>query len=181
MYMASEQDNQTIETFIKEYPVFEYAFLGIDDVAFSDKVRIICETECKNYHCSWGCPPAVASVDECISACKQFKKAFIFSTVTEIDDWLDFDDCLKKRRDHEQLSADVYLQFKKHFQDTLMLTSGCTICDTCAYPQPCRNPEKRVCSTESHGIVILKTAADASMNYDFGTNMVTYFSIIFYN
>lgn len=178
--MPTEQNTRIIEDFIKEYPLFEYSFLDIDDVAFSDKVRFICETECENYNKSWSCA-SIGTLDECMSKCQQYPNAFVFSTITEITNWLDFDDCLKKRRDHEEISMDIYRDFQEHFESAFMLTSGCTACDTCAYPEPCRNPEKRVSPTESHGIIILKTAADAGMSYDFGADMVTYFSIIFYN
>lgn len=178
--MTNEQNIRIIEDFVKEYPVFEYAFVRTDEVEFSDKVRYICENECENYNCSWGCSSAIGSIDHCIEKCRQYGNAFIFSTVSEIDDWLDFADCLKKRREHELVSADLYKEFKKHFAKVFMLTSGCTVCDICSYPEPCRHPDKQVFTTESHGIIILKTAADAGMSYDFGNNMVTYFSIIFY-
>lgn len=178
--MTAENHKTLIEDILRQHPIFEYAFLDIDDVAFSDKARFICETECTNYGHSWACPPHIGDFNECMATCKQFKHACMFSTITEADTTF-FDQCLDERRDHEALSREIHQQFSETFDRVLMFTSGCVLCDECACPDaPCRHPEKRFSTAESHGIIIMKTAADAGMTYDFGNNMITYFSIIFY-
>ena len=56
---------QSIEDYITQFPIYQYAFLSIDDIEFNDKVRTICKRECPRYGKSWSCPPAVGTVDKC--------------------------------------------------------------------------------------------------------------------
>jgi predicted metal-binding protein len=71
---------------------------------------------------------------------------------------------------------------KEDFGDVLTLTTGCMICEECGYPDtPCRHPKQRFATIESPGILIMKTADDAGISYNCGSNMVTYFTLILYN
>ena len=42
---------QSIEDYITQFPIYQYAFLSIDDIEFNDKVRTICKpiTKTKKY------------------------------------------------------------------------------------------------------------------------------------
>jgi len=56
------------------------------------------------------------------------------------------------------------------------------ICGECSYPDaPCRHPEERISTIESHGILIMETASRLGVTFDCGNNAVTYFSLIFFN
>ena len=55
---------QSIEDYITQFPIYQYAFLSIDDIEFNDKVRTICKRECPRYGKSWSCPPAVGTKRE---------------------------------------------------------------------------------------------------------------------
>ena len=44
---------QSIEDYITQFPIYQYAFLSIDDIEFNDKVRTICKRECPRYGKSW--------------------------------------------------------------------------------------------------------------------------------
>jgi predicted metal-binding protein len=114
--------------------------------------------------------------------CRQYGHVFLFTSVAEVSDNLDFAGCLAQRRDHEKISREIGKKFQESFGDILMLTTGCTLCDACTYPnEPCRHPEERVSTIESHGILIMQTAAEQGISYDCGNNMVTYFTLIFFN
>lgn len=173
---------EIIEGFINEYPVCEYYFLKHDDLVFSEKVRYICEHECNHYNKSWACPPNIPSVEECMKECDEYDNVLLFSTVAEVTDNLNFTECLAARKDHEQVTRELRDEFKKHFNKVLTLSTGCMMCDECGYPDvPCRHPEERLSTIESHGILIMQTAESIGMCYDCGNNMVTYFSLIFYS
>jgi predicted metal-binding protein len=173
---------EIIESFITDFPVCEYIFMDTKDLIFSPKVRFICETECKRYGHSWACPPVIGTIEECMERCHQFEHVLLFTTVTDVPDSFDMQGCLDARRDHEQVSYELSERMKEDFGDVLTLTTGCMICEECGYPDtPCRHPKQRFATIESHGILIMKTADDAGISYNCGSNMVTYFTLILYN
>lgn len=175
-------NSSTIEQVISGYPIFEYVNIGTDSLVFSDKARYICENECEHYGKAWYCPPVIDELDVCIARCRSFDSAFIFSTVSEVEDSIDFSTHLQARREHEEISREIFKELRRESGDMLLLSTGCTLCDECTYPDaPCRHPGEMTCTVESHGIIILQTVAEQGMNFDCGGNLVTYFSVILYN
>ena len=180
--MNSEEYKEIIEKFICDYPICEYYYITFKDLVFSDKVRYICENACDRYNKSWACPPAINSIDECMKECEAFSHVFLFTSVAEVPDRMDFPACLEARRDHERITYDLRKRFESHFGKVLALSSGCMICDECSYPEtPCRYPEEQLSSIESHGILIIETANRLGITQDWGNNIVVYFSLIFFN
>lgn len=173
---------ELIDSFIGDYPVCEYVFLEREQLVFSDKVRFICENECTRYGHSWACPPVIGTIEECMERCYKFQHAILFTTAADVPDIGDFTGCLNARGDHEQLSYDLTQRFKEEFGDTLTLTTGCMTCKECGYPDtPCRHPEQRFATIESHGIMIMQTADENGLSYNFDGHTVIYFSLIFFN
>ena len=176
-----ENHKEIIESFILDYPICEYRFLEREELIFSPHVRTICQTDCKRYGHSWACPPVVGTIEECIEKCQHYQHAFLFSTVTDVADSFDMEGCLDARRDHEEVSYQITQAFKEHFPDVLTLTTGCMICEECAYPdEPCRHPERRFSTIESHGILITGAAEKFGIAFQAGGNIVTWFSLILY-
>jgi predicted metal-binding protein len=54
---------------------------------------------------------------------------------------------------------------------------GCSNCEKCAYPDPCRAPEKLLSSIEASGINVTELSRTAGVKYNNGPNTVTYFSM----
>ncbi|UOO37289.1 DUF2284 domain-containing protein [Oscillospiraceae bacterium CM] len=181
--MTSGEDfKAAIEGLIGDYPICEYAFLKPEELVYSDKVRFICETTCPRYGKSWACPPVIPSVETCMDAFKAYEHVFLFSTVAEVSDSMNNDICLVAKRDHEKVTLDLRRAFRDRFGEVLALSTGCRICDDCTYPDgPCRFPDERLSSVESHGVLIMETASSLGISYDCGNNIVTYFSLIFFN
>ena len=173
---------EIIEEFIYDYPILEFYYLKREDLLFSDKVRFICEKECEHYGHSWACPPAIGSIEHCIKECEKYQHVFLFSTVAQVPDNLDFAACLKARKAHEDLTLSLRETFREKFGDVLALSTGCMACETCAYPDaPCRHPDLRISTIESHGILLMQMAESMDICYDCGNDMVTYFSMILFN
>lgn len=181
--MSSENDYKAvIEEFIYDYPICELYYLTPDDLIFSDKVRTICERECTHYGKSWACPPGIPSIEQCIAACRVFEHVFLFTSVAEVPDCMNFDACLAARREHEEMTRAIRDRFKQHFGKVLALSTGCMLCQDCTYPDnPCRHPEERTSTIESHGILIMETASQLGVTLDCGNDIVTYLSLIFFN
>lgn len=173
---------EIIENFIYDYPVCEFYYLSPDDLIFSDKVRYICEHDCTHYNKSWACPPSIEPISRCIGDCGAFKDVFLFTSVAEVPDCMNFSACLEARRGHERMTLELRKRFEEQFGKVLALSTGCMLCDACSYPNaPCRHPEARLSTIESHGILIIETASRLGVTLDCGNNIVTYISLIFFN
>ena len=172
---------KTIEDTALAFPICEYCFGDTAQLPFSDKVWFICETDCERYGHSWACPPYCGDIQEKIAACKNYRNFFLFSTVTEVENAWDKNACLKAKLVHEEITRKMQIELKEKLSDFYILSTGCTTCEGCACPdEPCRHPEQRLSSMESHGIVILQLASEMGLSYSFGSDTVVYFSIILF-
>ena len=63
-----------------------------------------------------------------------------------------------------------------------MSTEACTLCEHCAIlnGKPCRFPEKMHPCVESHGINVVPVLESRGLEFQFGANVVTWISLLFY-
>ncbi len=173
-----------IEKHISQLPLHEFAFMTTREVIFSKEARDLCEKNtCGKYGTSWTCPPGTGSLEACITRCNAYKQAFLFSTVTEIEDAFDMTGWENAQIRHEKVTADVADVFRRFFDNLLILsTKACLTCQDCTYPDaPCRNPERMSPAVESYGIMVNELTKHCNLNYINGENTVTYFSMIFFD
>jgi predicted metal-binding protein len=93
------------------------------------------------------------------------------------------DETLATRPDHEALTEQVRELMKQQGVDPFILsTEACTVCDRCAIldGQPCRFPEKMHPCVESHGINVVDVLERRGLDFQFGANVVTWISLLFY-
>lgn len=180
--MKTEQEKKEIvESAALAYPIGEYCFGDVSRIPFSDKVRYICETDCERYGHSWACPPYCGTVCENIDKCRRYSHFLLFSTVAEVENAWDKEVCLRAKSSHEEISRELRAELREKLDDFYVLSTGCTICEKCACPEePCRHPEERLSSMESHGIVIMQLAEETGLCYCYGGDTIVYFSIILF-
>lgn len=172
---------ETIESLISEYPICEYCFGSTAQIPFSDKVFTICETDCKRYKHCWACPPHAGSIEDNIAGCHSYNNFFLFSTVHEVADAWNVDACLEAKRDHEALSRELRSRLLLLNPCIYMLSTGCSICDVCGCPdEPCRHPEERLYSSESHGIVLMQLVEEMGLCFNYGGETAVYFSMVLF-
>lgn len=176
-------DREQLEQELLQYPLMQFAYLKTEQVQFLERVREICRRECPRYGTSWSCPPAVGTVEECRERCSDFTDVFVFSTIAEVSDITNMEETLATRMEHEKITLEVSKIFRKHFGEILTLsTESCEICRKCSYPQaPCRHPDKMFPCVESYGILVTDLAQMGDMDFMNGANVVTWFSVMFYN
>ncbi len=173
--------NSIIEDIAGKYPLCEYAFGEVVNVPFSSHVREICKTGCGRYGKCWACPPSCGEIETLIKKCRQYEHFFLFSTVTAVEDAWNAEACLRMKTDHEAITRNIRRELQKYLPDCLVLSTGCDLCERCACPdEPCRHPEERLSSLESHGIVLMLLAESVGMSCSFGSDTVIFFSIVFY-
>ena len=172
---------ERLESFISDYPIFEYRIIDTEKIEVYSRVREICKNECPRYNSTWACPPAVGTLEECAKKIHSYKEAVFFSSVAEVSDVLNMEEMLATRHVHEELTDAVGEFLKNEGYDIFILsTESCDICETCAYltGEPCRFPEKMHPCIESYGVVVNEIVEQEQMEYNLGGNTILWFSMI---
>ena len=176
-------DLEILETRLAELPLLGYFFIDPKGLEFSERIRFICETECPMYGKTWACPPGVGTVESCRCRCQDFENCLMIATVTEVSDISNLEETLATRPGHEAITNQVRdLMRELGAQPYVLSTEACTLCQRCAYldGQPCRYPEKMHPCVESHGINLIPTLEENGIEFQFGGNVVTWVSLLFY-
>ena len=177
-------NREKLEAQLTQLPLYTYHFITPDDLEFSSRIRWICEHECPMYGKTWACPPGVGSVESCEATCKSYANCLMISTITEVNDISDINETLATRAPHEEVTNQVGELFKEQgIAPYILSTEACAACQRCAILDglPCRYPEKMHPCVESHGINILGLLDDLGLSFQYGENVVTWFSLFFYN
>ena len=176
-------DRERLEQKLSELPLYIYDFLDTQELEFSQRIRWICEHECPMYGKSWACPPGVGSVRECQGKCMSYKNCLLISTIVEVADISDINETLATRADHEAITNQVRDMLVELGEKPYVLsTEACVLCQRCAYldGQPCRMPEKMHPCVESHGINVVPILESRGLEFQFGSNVVTWISLLFF-
>ncbi len=176
-------DRALLESQLAELPLYTYHFLAPEDLEFSDRIRWICQQECPMYGKTWACPPGVGTVMECEGKCKSYVNCLMISTITEVADISDIAETLATRPAHEAVTNQVGDLLRAQGAEPYILsTEACTECDRCAIldGEICRFPEKMHPCVESHGINVLGLLENLGLSFQYGENVVTWFSLLFY-
>ena len=109
------------------------------------------------------------------------KECFLFSTIAEVSDVINFEEMLSTRREHENITAAIEQFIKSQGTGCMALsTESCDICETCTYPDaPCRFPEKMHPCVESHGIIVSELAEKYNLDFTLSPNQILWFGILF--
>jgi predicted metal-binding protein len=177
-------NKELLESQLAELPLYVYEFIDPAELEFSDRVRWICEHECPMYGKSWACPPGVGTVGQCREKCGKYEKCLMIATITEVSDIGNLPETLATRAPHEKLTNQVRdLIREQGIVPYILSTEACAVCERCAIEDglPCRLPGKMHPCVESHGINLLGLLDDRGLSFQYGQNVVTWFSLLFYN
>ena len=171
-----------LEEQLAQLPLAQYEFFSTEELEFSERIRLVCEMECPRYGKTWACPPAVGSVEECEARCLRYPQGLLISTLTEVGDISSMEECLATRSDHEAITHEILDLLRQQSLEVYALsTESCGICETCTYPNaPCRHREKMLPCVESHGIIVTALAEKYGIEYQYGGNIVTWFSLLLF-
>lgn len=176
-------NRELLEEKLSELPLYIYDIFSPTELEFNDRIRWICENECLMYGRSWACPPAVGTVAECKEKCLGYENCLLISTIVEVADIADIKETLDTRHDHEKLTNQVRDILRELGEKPYILsTESCAICSRCAYLDglPCRMPGKMHPCVESHGINVVPILESRGLEFQFGANVVTWISLLFF-
>lgn len=177
-------DRDKLTEQLSELPLYIYEFIDPAQLEFSERIRWICEHECPMYGKTWACPPGVGPVAECKEKCGGYANCLLIATITEVVDIADIDETLATRPEHEKVTNQVRdIMMELGVRPYVLSTEACTHCSRCAYldGQPCRLPGKMHPCVESHGINIIPTLEKCGIEFQYGENVVTWVSLLFFN
>ena len=177
-------DKALLEQQLLELPLYTYFYADPSALEFSDRIRYICQTECPRYGQSWACPPGVGSVEDCKAKCLGYRECLVIGTITECDDIADIEETLATRPDHEAVTDQVaQLLRDMGVEPYILSTDSCAICEKCTFPEgkPCRHAQRMHPCIESHGINIIPTLEENGLEFQYGGNIITWYSMLFYN
>lgn len=176
-------DLTLLEQQLAELPLYIYTYIDPATIEFSQRIRYICKAECPMYDKTWACPPAVGPVEECKCKCLGYKNCLLIGTITEISSISNMEEALATRPEHESLTNQVRSMFRAQGVEPYILsTEACSACERCAWLDglPCRLPGRMHPCIESHGINIIPTLEQIGVPFQYGDDIVTWFSLLFF-
>ena len=177
-------DREKLEQQLSELPLYAYFYVDPTGLEFSDRIRWICQNECPMYGKTWACPPGVGTVEQCTKKCLQYQNCLVVGTITELEDIGNMEAALRTRPEHEAITAQVQQMFREQgIEPYILSTEACSVCERCAIldGQPCRKPERMHPCVESHGINLIPTLEENGLNFQYGNDIVTWYSMLFFN
>ena len=177
-------DRILLEEALSELPLYVYFYTDPNALEFSDRIRWICQNECPRYGTSWACPPGVGSVEACKAKCLSYAHCLVVGTITECENIGDMEATLATRPAHESVTNQVReLLRQQGVEPYILSTDSCALCEHCTCPEgkPCRRPDVMHPCIESHGINIIPTLEENGLEFQYGENIITWYSLLFFN
>ena len=164
--------------------------LGFDIAAVFDPailearqdVRDMCRADkCMIFGKNWGCPPHCGTVEECQKKMHSYANGILLQTTGHMTKTIDSKCYRETERRHLTALYALADRIRQVYPDALCLgAGGCRICKQCAYPAPCRFPEKRMSSMEGFGLFVTQVCRDAGVPYYHGERTITYSACILF-
>ncbi len=176
-------DTEQLEQQLSQLPLYFYSFIDPSALEFSQRIRYICGAECPMYNKTWACPPAVGEVAECEKKCHAYSRCLMIGTIAEVQDIANIEETLATRPDHEEITNTVRNFFRQQGVEPYILsTEACAVCERCAWLDgaPCRHPDRMHPCVESHGINLIPTLEENGLVFQYGENVVTWYSLLFF-
>lgn len=146
-----------------------------------DDVREMCNSDkCNIYGKNWGCPPHCGTVAECQKKMQSYSHGILLQTIGHMSKDIDS----KCYRETERLHLEHFYALtdtvRREYPHALCLgAGGCRVCRKCAYPLPCRFPEKTMSSMEGYGLFVTQVCRDAGVPYYHGERTITILPVFF--
>jgi len=145
-------------------------------------VRDMCAADrCGAYGNNWTCPPHCGSLADCEKKMRTFSRGILLQTVGKTEKAIDTKAYRRTEAEHLRQFHAFCDQIRKAFPNALCLGSGgCRICEKCAFPEPCRFPEKACSSMEGYGLFVAQVCRDNGCEYHYGEKTVTYTACVLF-
>lgn len=164
--------------------------LGFDTVTAFDPgilearndVREMCNADkCMIYGKNWGCPPHCGTVAQCQEKMLSYTHGLLLQTTGHMTKTIDSKCYRETERRHLENFYALAETVRARYPGALCLgAGGCRVCKKCAYPEPCRFPEKTMSSMEGYGLFVTQVCRDAGVPYYYGERTITYTACVLF-
>ena len=147
-----------------------------------EDIRAMCAADkCRAYGKNWTCPPHCGTLAQCDERIRSYSRGILLQTVGHLKKTVDTKGYRRTEQQHLQQFHALCHQLRIAYPDALCLGSGgCRICEVCAYPNPCRFPEKALSSMEGYGLFVTQVCRDNDLPYQYGEKTVTYTACVLF-
>ena len=147
-----------------------------------EDVRAMCASDkCRAYGKNWTCPPHCGTLADCTAKIQSHRRGILLQTVGQLEKTIDTKGYRRTEQQHLQQFHAFCELLRRNYPDALCLGSGgCRICETCAFPEPCRFPEKACSSMEGYGLFVTQVCRDNDVPYHHGEKTVTYTACVLF-
>ena len=154
--------------------------MGAELLEPREDVRAMCAADkCGAYNKNWTCPPAIGSIGDCREKIRGYSTALLLQTVGHMSKTVDSKCYRETEQRHMEQFRKLAGEIRTEYPQALCLgAGGCRVCRKCAYPEPCRFPEKAMSSMEGYGLFVTQVCRDAGVAYHYGEKTVTYTACI---
>lgn len=160
----------------------EAAPLNIATLKTMPMVRDACNADkCQAYNKNWTCPPHCGTLEECEAKMHSYSRGILLQTVGKLEKRIDSKGYARIGLEHQQSLIKFAEEIRKEYPDALCLgAGGCRICEKCAYPEPCRFPDKAMSSMEGYGLFVTQVCRDNGVEYYYGPKTIAYSACVLF-
>ncbi len=161
---------------------FEAVPLDPQSLVCEERVRSACSADvCRAYGRSWTCPPAVGTLEECGDRLYGYHHGLLLQTVGHLSKRIDSRGMRDTEELHNRRLSELREEMLGEYPELLCLgAGGCRICKSCAYPEPCRYPERAFSSMEAYGLFVTAVCRNAGLPYYYGEKTISFTGCILF-
>lgn len=145
-------------------------------------VRDMCAADkCQAYGKNWTCPPECGTLEECTDRMHGYRNGILLQTTGKMEKCIDTKAYIRTEKQHMEKLREFGELIHTEYPNALCLgAGGCRICAKCAYPEPCRFPEKAYSSMEGYGLFVTQVCRDNGLEYYYGEKTITYTACVLF-
>ena len=133
---------------------------SVDKLIVKDWVNLKCRYGCTNYGINWSCPPATPQPDEARKIISEYTTALLLEGNRKCSNF--YRNNRKKREDAVRywkgiVSTERFLFLTGYYKAFALVSSACSLCKQCTYPDTCRFPQEKRPTIESFSIDLIGT------------------------
>lgn len=140
------------------------------------EVRDMCAADkCHVYGKNWTCPPNCGTLEECEERMHSYSHGILAQTTGRLKRSIDWRGTVAAEQRHMNSFRNAADEIRRLYPKALCLgAGGCRLCETCAYPEPCRFPECAYASMEGYGLFVTEVCRANGLPYYYGDCTITY-------
>jgi predicted metal-binding protein len=144
-------------------------------LSFRSEVRDMCAA-CDGYAKSWGCPPAVGSLEAIAKRAAKYGGGVLVQTICYMEDEFDMDSWGESARLHGERFIELARLYTAVMDTLPMGAGGCHRCaEGCTYPDAaCRHPDQVYPSMEGYGLMVSDVCRDNGVTYYYGPGTIAF-------